>query len=69
MIENYVYDGVQVVKTGRTAVKKHPKKQELIIDTLVEISPTDAESFKWKKWVRENDLFKIIDTNTLKEED
>lgn len=62
MIENFVYDGVQVTKTGRTAIKKHPTRGH-IIDTLVEISPVDIEAFQWKKWVRENDLFKILDSN------
>jgi hypothetical protein len=60
MSETFVYDGVEVVKTGRTAARemravgnRDPKK--LI---LVEIKPVDTD-LDWKKWVDPNQLFII----------
>jgi hypothetical protein len=60
MIENtYVYEGTEVRKTGRTAVKKihqvNSKFRELI---LVEITP--VSEFDWKKWVSPDQLYEVI---------
>jgi len=62
MNELYVYDGIEVKLTGRTAVKQ--MKESTISGSgrkeqiLVEITPTDP-SMEWKKWVREIDLYLI----------
>lgn len=58
-IERFVYDGVEVLKTGRVAVKKHPTSGK-IISTLFEIEtiPNDT-CIMWRKWVGQLDLFLI----------
>lgn len=52
----YLYDGVLVVRTGRTALRilKSGKKDELI-----EITPSDQMIGSWKKWVRESELYTV----------
>jgi len=72
MNNKFVYDNMEVVKTGRIAVKdkapksnrsdRTPTKQD---DTLYEIQPADPEDGSWKKWVRNIDLFKIIEQNEV----
>lgn len=50
-------DGVEVKKTGRTAVKKGMNNKDL---TMVEIEPVHVYDGTWKKWVMPNTLFVII---------
>lgn len=54
----YVYDGIEVKKTGRTAVKTinltGNKTREL---TLFEITP--IADFEWKKWVPPEQLYEV----------
>jgi len=63
MKETFVYDGTEVVKTGREAVKeiksavstnKPPRKM-----VLVEITPADSDVGDWKKWVDPSHLYVI----------
>jgi hypothetical protein len=65
--KTYVYDGVEVRKTGRVATRTHgtlpyspPAKS-----TLVEITPVDSD-MDWKKWVDPRVLFTV--DSTKKEE-
>ena len=60
--ETFVHDGVEVVKTGRTANKTItvPGRTTSRILTLVEIKPLD-DSFDSKKWVDPAQLFIIQD--------
>lgn len=60
MTQTFVYDGTEVVKTGREAVRelKNPAGKIIRTFTLVEIKPMD-ESFDWKKWVNPAELFII----------
>ena len=53
----YVYDGAEVVLTGRKAQKKLRSGK---ISEVVEIKPADAESASFKKWVRQDELFEIL---------
>jgi hypothetical protein len=59
--DTYVYEGVEVVKTGREAIKKitisASKVREL---KLVEIKPLD-DFLSWKKWVDPSALFNIVE--------
>lgn len=57
--QTFVYDGTEVKKTGRQAVKKLQIKSKEFV--LVEITPVD-ETFDWKKWVREADLYDVIES-------
>ena len=54
----FVYDGTEVKKTGRTAVKVIPlpgnKQREMV---LYEITP--VEDFDWKKWVPQEQLYEV----------
>jgi len=52
----YVYDDQEVVKTGRRAVKQLPSGK---VDTLYEIEPKSTLVNKWKKWVRDTDLYLV----------
>lgn len=63
----YVWNGSEVQLTGRTARKegKAPSgrtgRARQRIDILYEIEPTDKEDGSWKKWVRMNELYEIVD--------
>jgi hypothetical protein len=52
----YVYDGVEVTKTARTASKSLSSGKR---DILVEITPVSSFTGNWKKWIREIDLYEI----------
>jgi hypothetical protein len=65
--ETYVYDGVEVRKTGRKANKqvKLPSNRNMVdpsvkLFQLVEISPVDTSGFQWTKWVKESELYVIV---------
>ena len=64
MSESFVYDGTEVKKTGREAVRIIPAvgrgesaPRKLV---LVEITPVDT-AFDWKKWVDPAQLYKVLD--------
>jgi hypothetical protein len=64
----YVYDEIEVVLTGRRALKQNPTSRRTTHATnratsivLVEITPVDIEQGSWKKWVKETDLFTIME--------
>jgi hypothetical protein len=59
MSKVYVYDGKEVVLTGRKAEKKLRTK----VDQLVEIKPKDISSTSsdFCKWVRLVDLYEIVE--------
>lgn len=54
--KTYIYDSVEVQLTGRVAQRKLSSGK---IDELVEITPVDEIVGKWKKWVREVDLYEV----------
>lgn len=55
--KTYVYDNVEVKLTGRKAQKTLPSGKS---DVQLEITPVHTISGSWKKWVREKDLFEIV---------
>jgi hypothetical protein len=63
--KTYVHDGLEVRLTGRKA-KKEPRENGTRLragqktSTIHEITPTDAETGSWKKWVKMTDLFEIV---------
>lgn len=56
--KTYVYENVEVRKTGRTATRPSISKNNSEI-TLYEITPLHEYDGLWKKWVMENALFTI----------
>ena len=54
--QRYVYDNVEVIKTGRTA--KKPLRSGKV-DELFEVTPVEAFDGTWKKWVRDGELFEV----------
>lgn len=56
--QTYVFENVEVRKTGRKATNKLRSGK---VDELVEITPVDSSVGGWKKWVREDLLFKVQD--------
>lgn len=54
--KRYVYDNVEVIKTGRSA--KKPLRSGKV-DELFEITPVETMDGTWKKWVREIELFEV----------
>lgn len=62
----YVYENQEVRLTGRVAEKPtHPPTSRSDIKRvhqLVEITPTDDIN-TWKKWVRMQDLYQVINSN------
>jgi len=66
--EQYVYNGAVVVMTGRKARKDQEamtatRRRTAIVDELYEITPLDKEEGSWKKWVRMNELYEIVEGN------
>lgn len=64
--KTYVHDGLEVKLTGRQAKKESGgtggrlrTAQKVLM--IHEITPTDAETGSWKKWVKMTDLFEIVD--------
>ena len=53
----YILDSDEVRKTGRVANKVLKSGK---IDQLVEVTPTDQRVGSWSKWVRESDLFEVV---------
>lgn len=57
-METFVYEGTEVKKTGRSAVKTLTAGTRTKELSLVEITPVDT-TFDWKKWVRPEDLYTV----------
>jgi len=63
----YVWNGSEVMMTGRTARKEgnsvatRSGRTVRRIDILYEITPTNNEDGSWKKWVRKDELYEIVD--------
>lgn len=57
----YIYNQIEVQKTGRIA-KKYSRDKTRVIDILYEIKPklTTEIADSWTKWVRETDLYIIV---------
>ncbi len=60
-MNNYVFEGAEVHLTGRCAIKQIVTSRTTVEDKLIEIQPADKEGPSWKKWVRETELYKIVD--------
>lgn len=54
--QTFVFDGVEVRKTGRTAKRRLTSGKE---DIQVEVTPVHTTSGSWKKWARENELYEV----------
>lgn len=54
--ETFVYDNVEVRKTGRKADRKLKSGK---VDIVVEVTPVDSNYGSWAKWVSEEILFKV----------
>jgi len=52
----YVYENVEVKKTGRTGERALRSKK---IDVVIEITPVNQSLAQWKKWVHENQLYEV----------
>ena len=55
----FVYEGTEVRKTGRHAVKSVPTLRRAKEITLFEITPVGDED-GWKKWVTEDSLYEVV---------
>ena len=65
--EYFVYDGQEVIKTGRIASKEHDVRgyngTRKVLETVIEITPmVKPGEYAWKRWVREDELYVINDT-------
>lgn len=59
----YVYEGVEVILTGRHATKNLNSRRMSTRnnpDVLHEIKPKSADNGTWTKWVRMVELYEII---------
>ena len=56
--KTYVYEGVEVMLTGRTAQKRSTMSKDLVL-TQYEVQPADQEGIQWKKWAKADDLYTI----------
>ena len=57
--KSYVFENVEVVLTGRTAVRELRSGKS---ESLYEITPKHSTTGVWKKWVRFVDLFEVQET-------
>jgi len=63
-IKTFIHEGIEVRRTGRSAKKTGPTTTRRTAPTeiiIYEITPADAESGSWKKWVKLTDLFEIVE--------
>ena len=63
---SYVFDGTEVLCTGRTATRTADRKtasgqKVKSINVLIEIKPADTEEGSWHKWVKKDELYEIHD--------
>lgn len=66
--ESFVFDGVEVYKTGRVAEKevtplkrKALEKKGMTPDQMIEVRPVDKDMAPFKsKWVEEDKLYKVL---------
>lgn len=56
-VTSWVYDGVEVIKTGRVAQNTTRSGKPL---ELVEVTPPHRILGMWKKWVKESELYKVV---------
>lgn len=62
--KKYVHVDIEVIKTGRVAKKERRTTGRRVAageSVLYEITPADPETGSWKKWVRETDLYEIVE--------
>ncbi len=62
--KTYIHDGTEVKLTGRVAKKETQTPSKRVTSkstTIHEITPADAETGSWKKWVKMTDLFEVVD--------
>ena len=64
----FVYDGQEVVRTGRIASKEHQVRgyngTRMVTETVIEITPVvKSGEYAWKRWVREDELYIINDAS------
>lgn len=64
--KTYVYKNTEVVKTGRIAQSQTVGRRGK--HHLYEITPANTDEGSWTTWVRETDLYEIIDTRTNTDE-
>lgn len=63
----FVYDGQEVIKTGRIASREFQATgwagSKMVTENVCEITPlVRPGEYAWKKWVKEDELFVINDT-------
>ena len=54
--KTYIHRGIEVIMTGRTAVRETRKNKQ---DTLYEIKPYDIEDGSTCEWVRIKDIHEV----------
>lgn len=55
--QSWVFENTEVKKTGKVANKTLPSGK---VDSLVEVTPTLHSNGVWKKWVRIQDLYEVV---------
>lgn len=62
--KKYVHEGIEVVKTGRIAKKERQTAGRRATGgptIIYEITPADRECGSWKKWVKDVELYEIVE--------
>lgn len=61
--KTYVYNGTEVTKTGRVARRqlRGSARNRTSVDVLYEIKPFHHTNGTWTDWVRDSDLYEIIE--------
>ena len=62
----FVYDGEEVVKTGREAFRNVPTPRGNKQLRVVEISPA-SDIGLWKKWVSPEELYQVVESENKNE--
>lgn len=64
--KKFVFNGIEVVLTGRTAERKLSSRSKRVndyVDVLHEIKPFNVEDGSFKKWVHLVELYEITKDN------
>lgn len=60
--QTFVFKGSEVIKTGRVARRdiSRPSSRSVQYDWLYEVKPVNEQDGTWTEWVRQTDLYEIV---------
>lgn len=59
--KKYVFNGKEVIMTGRTAIKKLRSGREDILYEVKLLENVDISSTKYNEWVKMSELYEVVE--------